>query len=430
MILTLYCLNRTLKNKVRERTAALNMELQERIRAEASRLESETKFKFLVENCPIPMALEDKSGNIKYFNPCFINLFGYTINDFPSLETGFLHLYPDPVYRAEVAENWAIATLEAKDSGDVIRCEDLIFTCRDGRILNIDVIGVPIGDDILSVFIDQTEKKHAERMVIQTEKMLSVGGMAAGMAHEINNPLGIILSSAQNIERRVDPTKEKNRLVAEKFKLDIKDIHDFLSSNGVLKYLGYIQETGARAGEIVRSMLDFSCQNNSIKLEYSINDILERSVKLISNDYDLKKSYDFKKIRIKRDYHAELSPVSVIRSEMEQVFLNILKNSAQAVAQNNSILPLITLRTFEDSHWVTAELSDNGPGMNFRDQKRVFEPFYTTKPAGKGTGLGLSVSYFIITRNHNGQVELESHPEYGTKFIIRLPKTTEAEKKV
>ncbi len=419
-----YTINRTLKNKVKIKTAALNQELKERIRAEEELLESEEKFRFLVENCPVPMALEDRTGRLKYFNPCFISTFGYTLKDFPTLEVGFLYSYPDPEYRAEVANRWAEAVEQAEEKGEIIRCEDLVFTCRDGNILNLDIIGMHVGEDVMTVFIDQTGRKQAEQLMIQSEKMMSVGGLAAGMAHEINNPLGIILSSVQNLKRRIDPERPANIKTASSLGTSLTSMNSYLESRGAHNYLNYIQEAAERAGDIVRNMLDFSRQNNETKTECSINVLLDKSVALAASDYDLKKRYDFKTIDIIREYKHDISEITVIRNEIEQVFLNLLKNSAQAISQSElrHFSPQIKLRTFEYDKWVVAEISDNGPGMNPTEQKRAFEPFFTTKSPGEGTGLGLSVSYFIITRNHQGEIELKSTPGEGTTFTIKLPR--------
>ena len=144
---------------------------------------------------------------------------------------------------------------------------------------------------------------------------------------------------------------------------------------------------------------------------------------LAENDYDLKKKYDFKVIEIRRDYEQNLPAVGITETEIEQVFLNIFKNAAQAMADKDFTdeRPTLTLRTRKDGEFVRVEVEDNGPGMDEDVRKRVFEPFYTTKRVGLGTGLGLSVSYFIITRNHEGEFLVESEEGKGSKFIIRLP---------
>jgi len=137
----------------------------------------------------------------------------------------------------------------------------------------------------------------------------------------------------------------------------------------------------------------------------------------------LKKKYDFKTIDIRRDYEQGLPTVNITETEIEQVFLNLFKNAAQAMADKDfgDERPNITLRTRKEGKFVRIEVEDNGPGMDEDVRKRVFEPFYTTKRVGLGTGLGLSVSYFIIARNHEGEFLVESEPGKGSKFIIRLP---------
>lgn len=270
---------------------------------------------------------------------------------------------------------------------------------------------------------DVTMKSRLEDMMIQTEKMMSVGGLAAGMAHEINNPLGAVLSGVQGTERRLSPSLNKNIEVASELGLDLNKVHEYMDKRGILGYLRGISDAGRRAARIVRNMLEFSRKSESSRTEINVRGILEKALSLAENDYDLKKKYDFKTIEVRRDYEQGLPPVSMTETEIEQVFLNLFKNAAQAMADKDYIdeRPNITLRTRKDGDYVLIEVEDNGPGMPEDVRKRVFEPFYTTKRVGLGTGLGLSVSYFIITRNHEGEFFVESEMGKGSKFIIRLP---------
>lgn len=270
---------------------------------------------------------------------------------------------------------------------------------------------------------DVTMKSRLEDMMIQTEKMMSVGGLAAGMAHEINNPLGAVLSGVQGTERRLSPSLRKNVEVASELGLDLNKVNQYMEKRGILGYLRGISDAGRRAASIVRNMLEFSRKSESSRIQAPVRGILEKALSLAENDYDLKKKYDFKVIEIRRDYEQGLPPVSITETEIEQVFLNIFKNAAQAMADKEFIdeRPTITLRTRKDGKFVRIEVEDNGPGMDEDVRKRVFEPFYTTKRVGLGTGLGLSVSYFIVTRNHEGEFLVESEEGKGSKFIIRLP---------
>ncbi|WP_027723220.1 cache domain-containing protein [Maridesulfovibrio zosterae] len=275
---------------------------------------------------------------------------------------------------------------------------------------------------LLIVMRDITERKKMQKIMIQTEKMMSVGGLAAGMAHEINNPLGVIMQVTQNILRRTSPNLESNRPIAEKCNIDLDNLRNYMDKRGITGYLHGIQEAGVRAASIVKSMLDFSRKSNSSKSSCNIETVIETAISLASNDYDLKKQYDFKKIKIIRDYS---SPPMFNFTEMEisQVILNLIKNAAQAISEdeNKHKVPTITIRTLTDKQSVKVEIEDNGPGIPEEHLKRIFEPFYSTKSPGQGTGLGLSVSYFIVTQNHSGNITVDSSKGDGTRFTITLP---------
>jgi PAS domain S-box-containing protein len=273
---------------------------------------------------------------------------------------------------------------------------------------------------------DVTARVRIESMMVQTEKMLSVGGLAAGMAHEINNPLGAILQGSQNILRRIAPDMPQNRAVAEAIGIDLERLNRYLEQRRVLHFLEGIREAGARAAKIVADMLSFSRRSESRFAPVDLADLLETVLRLAASDYDLKKKYDFKRIAIQRDYDPTLRVVYCDKTEIEQVILNLLKNAAQAMAEDGVPSPLITLRTRCEPHYVLIEIIDNGPGMDEKILKRIFEPFFTTKEVGSGTGLGLSVSYFIVTEQHRGKLSVASKPGQGACFSIRLPIGREA----
>ncbi|MDG4553932.1 MAG: PAS domain S-box protein [Candidatus Competibacter sp.] len=273
---------------------------------------------------------------------------------------------------------------------------------------------------------DVTARVRIESMMVQTEKMLSVGGLAAGMAHEINNPLGVILQGSQNVLRRIDPDMPQNREAAASLGADLNQINRYLAERGILHFLEGIREAGSRAAKIVTDMLSFSRRSESRFSLVDLEDMLETVLRLAASDYDLKKKYDFKRIAIERDYDASLRVVYCDKTEIEQVILNLLKNAAQAMAEDGTPSPAILLRTRREPDAVLIEVIDNGPGMDQKTLNRVFEPFFTTKEVGAGTGLGLSVSYFIVTEQHNGRLSATSKPGQGACFSIRLPSSREA----
>jgi PAS domain S-box-containing protein len=272
---------------------------------------------------------------------------------------------------------------------------------------------------------DVTARVRMEELMVQSEKMLSVGGLAAGMAHEINNPLGGILQSLQNILRRLSPDLPANVAAASACGTDLSTVRCYLEARDILKFLDSIRISGERASATVNDMLNFSRSSESRTAPVNLAVLLDKTVELATHDYDLKKKYDFRHIHIVREYSSEVGDIPCVETEIEQVILNLLRNAAQAMMLSGTLTPAITLRVRSDAHHAVIEVADNGPGMSEETCKRVFEPFFTTKEVGIGTGLGLSVSYFIITNNHNGTMRVDSSPGNGTCFTIRLPRKRE-----
>lgn len=219
--------------------------------------------------------------------------------------------------------------------------------------------------------------------LIQAEKLAAMGTLAAGLAHEINNPLASISSLVQIIQKREnldEDTKEKLRLILSQI---------------------------MRIKQITVEMMEFARVKPSSKTLICINSILEASLRLVSFDKT------FQKIKVKKDFEENLPKVWVDSNQMQQVFLNILLNARDAMP-NGGILELKTSKT-ENS--VIIEFSDTGVGISKESLRKVFDPFFTTKP--KGTGLGLAVCYGIVTA-HGGKIDVESNSK-GTKFTIILP---------
>ncbi len=293
-----------------------------------------------------------------------------------------------------------------------------------------DIMVYPLmADDLEGAVIridDVTERVRMEEIMVQTEKMMSVGGLAAGMAHEINNPLGGILQAIQNIQRRLSTEFAKNSEIAQELGISLDSIHLYIKEREIFKFIDDIKKAGTRASKIVANMLQFSRQSHSQKELTDIHELLDHTIELAASDYDLKKNFDFRHIIITRDFDFNLPAISIIYTEIEQVILNLLKNAAQAMSERVvKESPTITIRTKQIDQMLQIDIEDIGPGMTDDIRKRIFEPFFTTKEVGEGTGLGLSVSYMIIANNHNGNMLVESSPGKGSKFIILLPLTTE-----
>jgi PAS domain S-box-containing protein len=278
---------------------------------------------------------------------------------------------------------------------------------------------------------DVTERVRLEELMIQNEKMLSIGGLAAGMAHEINNPLAGILQNADVLKNRLFADLPANRRAAAAAGIHLDALQQYLELRKLPEMLADIRDSGLRATTIVKNMLNFARQSDHTVSSHDICALLDQTINLVETDYDMKKRYDFKKIRIRKEYAATELYVPCEPSKMQQVFLNLFKNGAEAMSgigatnpgKDRPASPQFIIRAKDDRQWVRVEIEDNGPGLDAKTRRSVFEPFFTTKPVGKGTGLGLSVSYFIVTEDHGGEMAVEAGDSGGARFIIRLPKS-------
>jgi len=285
----------------------------------------------------------------------------------------------------------------------------LITNGMDGAVIRID---------------DVTDKVRIEEVLVQSEKMLSVGGLAAGMAHEINNPLASIMGNAQVMETRLLSCLPQNETAAREAGITMEALQCYLERRGIPKMLASLRTSGAQAAQIVSNMLSFSRKSEPVLVQANVAELLDKTLDLACTDYDLKKNYDFKKIKIIREYEPDLPKILGSASKLQQVFLNLLRNGAEAMGEKNyppEQGPRFILRAKKNAPWVRIELEDNGPGLEESVRKRIFEPFFTTKSVGKGTGLGLSVSYFIIAEEHAGMMSVQTAYGEWTRFVIDLP---------
>lgn len=302
--------------------------------------------------------------------------------------------------------------------------QTILMKNNDGEDRYFDILVYPlVSDDFKGAVIrldDVSMRVHLEKSVIQSEKLSSIGSLAAGMAHEINNPLGIILQGAQNIQRRLDASLPANVSVAQGMNLNLYTMTQYLESRKILSFLEGIRESGERASNIVANLLQFSRRTNTNHIPSSIVDIVNKAIELARVDYSLEKQTDFRKVDIQIHYEDELPLVYVCPMEIEQVILNILKNASHAM-KDVGRAPRIEINLHIEDAKLQIDITDNGRGIPEHLLKRIFEPFYTTKPVGEGTGLGLSVSYGIIVESHHGEMLVASKEDVGTTFTIRLP---------
>jgi signal transduction histidine kinase len=259
--------------------------------------------------------------------------------------------------------------------------------------------------------IHKLEKANAQ--LLQSEKLAAIGQLAAGVAHEINNPIGYVFSNLKTLSGYVNDL------------LRIVDAVDGVGSLGELQQLkrsleydyirndveALIHESGdgiERVKKIITALKDFSHIEEEEFRAADLHKGFDSTLNLVNNELKYK-------AEVVREY-GDLPLVECIPSQINQVLMNLLINAAHAIESFGRI----TLRSGHQGDWVWLEVEDNGKGIDPSILNRIYEPFFTTKPVGKGTGLGLALSYNIVQK-HNGRIEVVSHPGHGTRFRVWLP---------
>ncbi len=228
--------------------------------------------------------------------------------------------------------------------------------------------------------------KAAQAMLLQSEKLSAIGRLAGGIAHEINNPLGVILGFAQSIVKRI---KEEDPL---------------------FKSLKSIEREAIRCRKMVVDLLTFSRTERTQAESIDINQTIEETLTLIESQTKLMN------IKINREYNTGLPVITLNKNQIQQVVVNICNNAIDAMPEGGKI----TIATKKTGQKIIIEISDTGKGMDEEVKKHIFEPFFTTKESGKGTGLGLSLCFEII-KKHNGLIEVNSEAGKGTVMRVKLP---------
>lgn len=269
---------------------------------------------------------------------------------------------------------------------------------------------------------DQTAQINATQdQLIQSEKLAALGQLAAGVAHEINNPIGFVSSNMNLIGRYVGKINDEIEALKEHCENDPTGAGTLLFATWSAKtklpvYLEGLEEITdeskeglVRVRDIVKDLKEYS-HIGEVKFEPSdINHLLESSVNLLRNEIKYKADVEFDL--------AEEAHVECIASQLGQVFVNIIVNACHAIEEFGRI----EVKTKADDSQVTVSISDTGKGMSEEIRRKIFDPFFTTKAVGKGTGIGLAITQSIIER-HNGEVQVNSEEGKGTTFIISLPK--------
>jgi len=264
--------------------------------------------------------------------------------------------------------------------------------------------------------------RTTQSQLIQSEKMASVGVLTAGIAHELNNPINFVHGSVNPLRRDMEEVfsviKKYEEIVTSKKLADefeevqvLKDKLDYyVLITEIVNLLEGIEEGAIRSSKIIKGLRSFSRLDKEECVLYDIHEGIDSSLILLENKIK-------KRIRVRKEY-GDVGEVECFPSKLNQVILNILTNSIQAIEGKGEI----TIQTISSATIIKIIIKDTGKGISPEVKEHIFEPFFTTKDVGKGTGLGLSISFGIIEQ-HKGNIDVISEPGKGTEFIISLPKT-------
>lgn len=287
---------------------------------------------------------------------------------------------------------------------------------------------ISILQTVCSIFINAIERKRdqdtrsaLEKNLRHIQKMESIGQLSAGIAHEINNPVGFISGNTGVLKEYVDDLIELVGLYRSRYQGDPeitakeKEVDIDFVLEDVDKLLEQNQDGLNRVVRIVKSLKEFSRIDKEKQFkEADINSAIDKTLFVAKNE--------IKYIAEVQTVYGSIPEVVCNIDEMQQVFLNIIVNAAQALTEAKKVeRGKIMIRTYKKHDNVFIEIEDNGPGISKENAAKIFDPFFTTKPIGKGTGLGLNICYDIVTSKHHGDISVSSEPGIGTTFTIKLP---------
>lgn len=406
------------------------------------------RLQYLLDNTPAIIYSSVASGDFKmtFVSNNVVNVLGYRPEEMTSDPNfWFDHLHPDdaPDIFSSLAQLFVDGerTYEYRfrvADGEYLWVHDKLRLIRDENGAPLEVIGSMTditarvqmelalqakGDEQVRLI---TRLREAHDQLLQSEKMASIGQLAAGIAHEINNPVGFVNSNMGTLKNYLvtlfgviegydeavsgaAPGSSVARRLA-----DIRKNAevDFLKED-TADLISESMDGLKRVKDIVQALKDFSHVGET---EWQLADLhqgIDSTLNIVANEIKYKATVE--------KHYGQLPEIKCMASQLNQVFMNLLVNAAHAITDNG----VIAIRTGAENGWVWVAISDTGCGIPVENMNRIFEPFFTTKAVGSGTGLGLSLSYSIVNK-HGGRIEVDSQPGAGTTFTVRLPMTPPA----
>jgi two-component system, NtrC family, sensor kinase len=373
--------------KAHHEIAQLNVNLEKKVASRTRDLAaSEEKYRRIFENSKDMLFICDTSGKILDMNSS-----GVEMLDFPDRETLIgRNFFKDFFQDSEIAEK---VKTNLETMGFI---QDAELRLRTNQRKELMVLfsgsltrgegGRPIGFE--GIVKDITSRRKMEMQLMQADKLASLGQLSAGIAHEINNPLGLVLGYTRLIFKETHKTAP--------FYDDLK----------------VIEKHALNCKKIVENLLKFSRATSTTKAPAVINQLVGEIIAVVEHKFKLEN------VLIQNSLSPELPTTLVDRDKINQVFMNILMNARQAIEGAGTIA--VTSAWEPETRQIHISFEDNGSGIPPEILPKIFDPFFTTKPIGMGTGLGLAVSYGIV-KDHEGEIRVESRPGQGSRFTVILP---------
>jgi len=387
----------------------------------------------VVEQAAESIVVTDPEGNIQYVNPAFEKITGYSMAEAWGQN-------PRVLKSGRQDESYYRKLWETLARGKTWRGV-FVNKRKDGSLFDESAVIFPIRNDdneiisLAAVKRDITKEKAMQSQLRTTQRLEAVGQLAAGVAHELNTPIGFVASNFESITGYIKnfvelielyrktvtelagqlpeagpAALERTAELEEDLQLEfiLEDLDDLFSES---------QDGFERISSIITKLREFSrIDQMDAKESFNFNRAIETTMVVARNEYKYS-------AEIELNLEPELPDVMASGGEINQVVLNLIVNAAQAIKeQERSELGKIEITTEFDADWVRCRIADDGPGIKPENIERIFDPFFTTKPVGKGTGLGLNISYDIITKKHHGSLVVESSLGVGTTFFIALPR--------
>jgi len=363
---------------------------------EEALLESEKRFKEIIDRSPLPITVVDGESRMIYSNASSYKLFGYSTEDVPDLNTWWEKAYPDPEYRREVVDEWMEALKTLRATRQPFGPSEHRVTSADGSVHDIEFHLVPLGELAFIMMIDMTRHRMAEAELLRTKKIESLGILAGGIAHDFNNILTAILGNVSLARMELS------------------------SNDHVSGILAIVEKAAWKAKDLTQQLLTFSRGGDPVRKTISIHSALVETARFVLQGSGIKCEFDI---------DADLWDADADEGQIGQVIHNIVLNSRQAMADSGSLF--ISASNYscgrgdpsmDKGDYIRVRVEDTGPGIPEEIVSNIFDPFFTTRSSG--SGLGLAVTYSIINK-HGGHITVSRGVNGGAVFEMLLPASRE-----